>query len=147
MSTSEGIGSFLSASADAPATLDDTGYAALSWSEVGEATEVPEYGAEHSTVTHTPLKTGIVNKFHGELNYGSFAVPMAYDPDDAGQAILKAARVSKDEISFRMTYSNGEIEYFPGKVMSFRKGASVGSVIPASSQVEITGEVVEVAPA
>lgn len=143
MSTTEGIGGFLSVSAAAPATPDDTGYGALTWSEVGEATEIPEYGAEHATVTHTPLKTGIVNKFHGELNYGSFAVPMAYDAADAGQIILKAARVSKDEISFMMTYSDGSIDYFPGKVMSFRRGASVGSVVPATSQIEITGEVIE----
>jgi hypothetical protein len=145
MSTTEGIGGILSASAALPATFDEVGYAALTWTEVAEVTELPEYGASHETVTHTPLKTGIKNKFHGELDYGSLAVPMAHDAADPGQIILKAARVSKDEISFKMTYSDGAIDYISGKVMSFTKGMSVGSVVPATSQLEYTRELIEVA--
>lgn len=144
MATTEGIGGFLSVAAAAPATFDAIGYAALSWIEVGEATEVPEFGAEHSVVTHTPLKTGIVNKYHGELNYGSLTVPMAYSDGDLGQAALKAAIVSKHEVSFRETRSDGSIRYFSGKVMSFKTAQSVGSVVPASSLIEITRAVVEV---
>lgn len=142
MATTEGIGGFLSVSAGVPATFDATGYAALTWTEVGEATEIPEYGAEHATVTHTPLKTGIVNKFHGELNYGSVAVPMALDLADAGQIILKAALTSKDEISVKITLSDATVEYTSGKVMSFKKGVSVGSVVPATSMLEFTRAIV-----
>jgi len=145
MATTEGIGGFLSASAASPATYDSTGYAALSWTEISEVTDVPEFGAEHSTVTHTPLKTGIQNKFHGELNYGSLSVPMAYSDGDAGQAILKAAITSKNEISFRETRSDGSIRYFSGKVMSFKTSQAVGSVVPATSMVEVTRAVVDVA--
>jgi hypothetical protein len=144
MATTEGIGGFLSASAASPATYDPAGYVALSYDEVGEATEIPEYGAEHSVNTHTPLKTGIVNKFHGELNYGSISIPMAYDELDAGQILLKAAIASKDEISFRETRSDGALVYFSGKVMSFKTGASVGSVVPATCQIEITRATVNV---
>lgn len=145
MSTTEGLGGFISASAAAPATFDDTGFAALDWDEVTEVTEIPENGPEHATVTHTPLKTGIVNKFHGELNYGSMALPMAHDATDAGQIILKAALAAKTEISFRLTYSDGAIEYYRGKVMSFKKGISIGSVVPATSMIELTSAPVEVA--
>ena len=103
MALTEGIGGFLSVSAATPETFDADGYVALTWTEVGEASEVPEFGAAHSAVTFTPLKTGIVNKFHGELNYGSVTVPLGYDSADAGQIILLAALASKDEISFRET--------------------------------------------
>lgn len=142
MATTEGIGGFLSVSAAAPATYEATGYAALTWTDVEQGGEIPEYGPEHATVTFTPLKTGIVNKYHGELNYGSFTVPGALDADDAGQDILSAARVSKDEISFRETRSDGTIQYFSGKVMSFKSGASVGSVVPFSAMIEVTRETV-----
>jgi len=145
MATTEGIGGFLSASAAAPATFDDVGYAALTWAAVGEASEIPEFGAEHSVVNFTPLKTGIVNKFHGELNYGSITVPMAADPADAGQVIIKGAITSKDEISFMETKSDGAIRYFSGKVMSYTAGQSVGSVNMASANIEITRATVEVA--
>lgn len=138
MALTEGIGGFLSASAAAPATYDAVGYAALTWTDVAEVSEIPEYGAEHSAVTFVPLKTGIVNKFHGELNYGSITMPMALDTADAGQILLKAALTSKDEISFRETRSDASVQYFSGKVMSFKSGASVGSVVPLSVMVEIT---------
>ena len=145
MALTEGIGGFLSVSAATPATFDASGYAALTWTEVGEASEVPEFGAAYSAVTFTPLKTGIVNKFHGELNYGSITIPLGYDSTDAGQIILLAALASKDEISFRETRSDGTIRYIMGKVMSFPRGQSVGSVNMASCNIEFTRADVEVA--
>ena len=146
MSTTEGIGGFMSVSAALPATFDDTGYEALTWTEVGELGEIPDHGPAHATVTFTRLKDGIVNKYHGELNFGSISVPMAYDPADAGQTILKAARKSKDEIAFKIEYSDGAIEYTGGKVMSFTRAASVGAVVPATAQVEFTRETIDVDP-
>ena len=145
MALAEGIGGFLSVSAAIPATFGSAGYAALTWTEVGEASEVPEFGAAYSAVTFTPLKTGIVNKFHGELNYGSITIPLAYDSADAGQIILLAALASKDEISFRETRSDGTVRYIMGKVMSFPRGQSVGSVNMASCNIEFTRADVEVA--
>lgn len=143
MATTEGIGGFVSVSAPAPATFDATGYAALTWTEVGEVTEIPEHGPEHSEVTHTPLKTGIVDKYHGELNYGSISLPMALDVADAGQTILRSALASKDAISFRLTYSDGSVEYTTGKVFSFKRAASVGSVVPVTAMVGFTKPTVD----
>lgn len=145
MALTEGIGATLEVSASTPATFDSTGYAALTWTEVGEIGEIPEFGPNSSPVTFTPLKTGIVNKFHGEINYGSLSIPGAYDPADAGQDILRAAFDSKDEIAFQETLSDGTTtRYFMGKVMSATRGASVGSVVPVTFQVEITTATVEV---
>ena len=127
MALTEGIGGFLSVSAATPATFDADGYAALTWTEVGEASEIPEFGAAYSAVTFTSLKTGIEDKFHGALNYGSITIPLGYDPDDAGQIILRDSLASKDEISFRETRSDGTVRYIMGKVMSFPRGQSVGN--------------------
>ena len=145
MALTEGIGGFLSVSAATPATFDADGYSALTWTEVGEAYEIPEFGAAYSAVMFTSLKTGIENKFHGALNYGSITIPLGYDSTDAGQIILLAALASKDEISFRETRSDGTIRYIMGKVMSFPRGQSVGSVNMASCNIEFTRADVEVA--
>lgn len=145
MALTEGIGGFLSVAAAAPATFDAAGYVALMFVEIGEVSEVPEFGAAYSPVTFTPLKTGIVNKFHGELNYGSITIPLGYDSANAGQILLLAALASKDEISFRETRSDGSLRYIMGKVMSFTRGQSVGSVNMASCNIEFTRADVEVA--
>ena len=145
MALAEGVGGFLSVSAATPATFSSAGYAALTWTEVGEASEVPEFGATCSAVTFTPIETGIVNKFHGERNYGSITIPLAYDYADAGQNILRAALASEDEISFRETRTDGTVRYIMGKVMSFLRGQSVGSVNMANCNIEFTRADVEVA--
>ena len=145
MALTEGIGGFLSVSAATPTTFDADGYVALTWTDVGEASEVPEFGAAYSANTFTPLKTGIAKKFHGELNYGSITIPLAYDSADAGQTILRDSLASKNEISFRETRSDGTVRYIMGKVMSFPRGQSVGSVNMASCNIEFTRADVEVA--
>jgi len=145
MALTEGIGGFWSVSAATPETFDAAGYVALTWTEVGEVSEIPEYGATHAVVTFTPLKTGIDNKFHGALNYGSITIPLGYDSADAGQILLLAALASREEISFRETRSNGSIRYVMGKVFSFTRGQSVGSVNMASCNIEFTRADVEVA--
>jgi hypothetical protein len=146
MALTEGLGGFLSVSAATPATFSVSGYAALSWTEVGEASEIPESGPAHAVNAFTPLKTGIVNKFHGELDYGSITVPLGYDSADAGQIILLAALASKNEISFRQTPSDGTVRYIMGKVTSFPRGQSVGSVDMASCNIKFTRADVEVSP-
>ena len=145
MALTEGIGGFMSVSAATPATFDAAGYVALTFTDVGEASEIPENGAAHAVVTFTPLKTGIDDKFHGALNYGSITIPMGYDSADAGQIILLAALASKDAISFRETRSDGTIRYIMGKVFSFTRGQTVGSVNMASCMIEFTTADVEVA--
>jgi len=145
MALTEGIGGFMSVSAATPATFNAAGYVALTFTDVGEASEIPEYGAAHAVNTFTPLKTGIDNKFHGALNYGSVTIPLGYDSADAGQIILLAALASKDAISFRETRSDGTIRYIMGKVFSFTRGQTVGSVNMASCMIEFTTADVEVA--
>lgn len=145
MSVIQGIGTFFAASASTPATEDASGYGAQTWTDVGELTDVPEYGPNHDVVTHTPISTGIKQKYHGATDNGSLALPVALDPDDAGQNIMRAALVSKDRISFRVTYADGTIDYVQGKVFSFTKGASVSGVVPSNTKIEFETDIVTVA--
>jgi len=141
-----GLGTFLSIESNLPATNDATGYGALAaFDEVGELTDVPEFGPSHDTVSHVPLKTGITAKYHGALNYGSVTLPMGLSPTDAGQIALKAALANKARHAFSVEYADGAIDYFQGKVMSFTRGASIGSVVQASVTIEIETAIVEVA--
>ena len=131
-----GLGTVFAASAATPATEDVAGYAALTYTDVGEITEIPESGESFEVVTHVPLATGLTAKYHGANNAGSLTIPMALDNADAGQAILKAALASKSRISFSETYPDGEIRYYQGKVFSFTVGAATGSVVTANVMIE-----------
>ncbi len=147
-----GIGTRLYASASLPATANEAGYEALTWTEVGEITEVPEYGGSAEVVNHTPLATGITQKYHGAVNYGSLSIPLAYNSNDAGQIILETARKNRNRIAFKVGFPKidpgstaGAIDYFQGKVFGFTKSASGGAVVSGSVNVEIETEIVGVA--
>lgn len=140
-----GLGTFLAISDDLPATEDVAGYTAVGvvFVTIGEVTEIPEFGPAHEVVTHVPLSTGLTAKYHGAKNNGSLTVPMALDISDAGQTLAKTALANKDRHSFRVTYADGSIDFFQGKVMSFTRGASIGAVVSASVMIEIETDIVE----
>lgn len=140
-----GLGTTIGVSATLPATADLAGYQAvgMTYTAIGEVTEIPSYGAEHEVVTHTPLATGVTAKYHGSLNYGSITVPMALDQSNAGQTALKTALTNKSRVAFKVSYADGTADYFQGKVMSFRRAASLGEVVTAEVMIEIETPIVE----
>lgn len=135
-------------SAAKPATHDGTGFAALTWTNVGEVVDLGEYGANVQVVNHEPLKTGITEKHKGFINYGSIAVGMGRDSADAGQALIAAGvtgAAKNTEHSFRVTYQDGKIDYFTGKMFSYTKApGSANSIVGSTVQVEINSTIVEV---
>lgn len=141
-------GTVLSVSTEDPASYDDTGFSALSFSVVGEVTSVPSHGAEYALVTHNPIADRVTRKLKGSVNYGSMTIPMALDSEDAGQDIMRehadGASVD-DSASFKIDWPDGSTEYFTGKVMSFTtSGDGVDSILSAEAMVEIDGSVVNV---
>jgi hypothetical protein len=138
-----GLGTTLQLSATLPTTQTDAAYAALTWITVGEVTDIPSFGPAHEVVTHVPLATGVTAKYHGALNTGSITVPMALNSADTGQAALKTALANKTRIAFKVDYADGTNDYFQGKVMSFTRGASIGSVVSAEVMIEIETPIIE----
>jgi hypothetical protein len=131
-----------------PATVDAAGFGALTFVNVGELTDLPEYGANAEVVTHNPLATGITEKYKGFINKGSMSLSLGRDADDAGQQILAGGvtGINKNaEHSFRVTYQDGSIDYFTGKIFSYTKApGGANSIVGSTVQVEINSVIVEV---
>ena len=152
MSKITSTGVVLGVVADTPTTIDDdatTGFPSLTYVTVGEVVDLPPYGPTVQVVESNPLATGITEKFKGFKNYGSISIGLEVDFDDAGQDIMSAATDGAEENtrhSFKVTYSDGTVEYFAGKSFSFVRGpGSANSMVAATSQVEIETPVVRVA--
>lgn len=150
MSKQTSTGIALSVVADLPATEDDTGYAALTWVEVGEVVDLPEYGPTVQVVESNPLKTGITEKYPGFTNFGSIAIGLELDTEDAGQQILEAAINPGGAFvphSFKIEFADGTIEYFHGGVFSYtRAPGSANSMVGSTAQAEINSIIVRVLP-
>lgn len=139
MTVRSSAGTSIGISATAPATFNVAGYSALSFTNIGEVTDLGEFGREYNLITHNPLATRGTVKLKGSFNEGSISLQLGLDTDDAGQILAKAASVSDNDYSFKVTTQNGDDYYFQAKVMSFKVGVgSVDSVTTATITLELT---------
>lgn len=140
------IGSELYVSTSAPATEDQSGYEALTWIEVLGVASIGEIGASHSMLNHTDLKTGNVQKAHGDKNNGDPAIQYRVIEADAGQLALKSALDSLSELSFKFVRASGLSQYSQGLVSGAPTNeASSANVYAKSSTLALNKSIVEVA--
>jgi hypothetical protein len=139
MTVRTSAGTTLKVSSAAPATFNSTGYAALTFTAVGEITDLGEFGREYALVTHNPVGTRGTQKFKGSFNEGTMNLSLGLDTDDAGQVLMKAASLADSAYSFEVVTQNGDKYYFQAMVMSFKVGVgSVDSITTASCTLELT---------
>jgi hypothetical protein len=131
-----------------PATQDQPGYEAMTWVEIGEIVDLPEYGPSVQVVESNPLKTGVTEKFPGFTNYGSLAIGMELDAADVGQIALEAALPVagvKSPQSFHIEYSATLSEYFFGSIFgNTRTPGSNNSMVGSTVATEIDSVVTRV---
>lgn len=77
-------------SADAPATFDAAGYAALTWTEVAGFDNLGEVGDEYEVGTFDSLTDGRL-KYRAINDAGQYEGTPVDDPADPGQIVIKAA--------------------------------------------------------
>lgn len=139
MTVHTSAGTTLKISASAPATFNAAGYSALTFTAVGEITDLGEFGREFTLVTHNPVGSRGTQKFKGSFNEGTMNLSLGLDTDDAGQVLMKAASLSDGPYSFEVTTQNGDTYYFQAMVMSFKVGVgSVDSITTATCTLELT---------
>jgi len=139
MTVRTSAGATLEITAGVPATLDVAGYAALSFTAVGEITDLGEFGREYALVTHNPVGDRGTVKKKGSFNEGSMAMSLGLDTDDAGQILTKAAAASDADYAFKLTTQNGDIYYFQAQVMTFKVGVgTVDNITTAALTLELT---------
>ena len=139
MTAKTSAGSTLKMTASQPATYDASGYNALSYTTLGEVTDLGEFGRQYTLVTHNPLATRSTIKKKGSYNEGNINLGLGLDNADAGQILAKAASVSDNDYSFCITIQDGTKYYFQAQVMSFKPNVgSVDKITTCSVSLELT---------
>ncbi|MCA3254931.1 MAG: hypothetical protein INF91_04850 [Alphaproteobacteria bacterium] len=139
MTVQTSAGSTLGIVKAAPATFNVAGYEALTFVNVGEITDLGEFGREFSLVTHNPVGSRGTQKYKGSFNEGAMNLGLGLDQDDAGQVLLQAAVDDDDDYSYCVTLQDGSKFYFRAKAMSFKIGVgSVDQITSATTSLEIT---------
>lgn len=122
------------------------------YTEIGEVTNIGEFGTMYDEIKHTPLATGYTQKYKGIADDGDLEVDVARNASDAGQAAAITALSTKDDYNFKITLNDTPISgttptkfIFKAKVMSYRTTvAGVQSIVGAKMRVSIkTGSIAE----
>lgn len=144
------VGTRVFVAADKPTTYAATGtgsFASLPYTEVGEVTNLGEFGGSAQVTQHVPLKTGIIAKRKGSIDYGTAALQIGRLPGDAGQAILKAGfdgTSAYDVHSFKIVAVDGQAAYFTGVIGSYVTSyGDANTVTAVSCNVELDNKVLE----
>jgi hypothetical protein len=103
-----------------PATYTESGYDALTWTKIGEITNVGSVlGREYNTSTHAPVDSAQQIEKKGSFKLGSAEFMMGWDEEDAGQIIVDAASRSYSVLSFKLEKQDGALRYFTAQVSKF----------------------------
>lgn len=125
-----------------------------SYVEVGEVTNIPEFGRAYEEVTFASLGNRAVQKFKGTYNDGTITVQLGRDVSDVGQAAIQAALDDDFDYNFKVTLNDASavsgshptIIYFKAKVMSYTTNIGApNQVVQASAQLGIkSGSIYEI---
>lgn len=127
MSQYTGSGTCVSISSAAPATHDATGFAALTYTTLGELETVGEINARHESVNFVNLCSGKTSLIKGAEQGIEFDLGTAMDREDAGQALMTTARKSLTaKVSIRVVDSAGDTCYMQAYVMGERIAGGAG---------------------
>jgi hypothetical protein len=142
-----GSGTCISVSTDSPATHDAAGFAALSYTQLGELETLGEINIRHESVSFPNLCTGKTSVIKGAEQAVEFDIGVAMDREDAGQTLMSVARRSlTDKVALKIVDSAGDTVYLQCYVLGERiaGGAGVndvrmgnytlGAVAPASAE-------------
>ncbi|MGF7160128.1 hypothetical protein FHS85_001751 [Rhodoligotrophos appendicifer] len=119
MSETTSAGTKISIGTTADAHASDT------YIQIGEVTNLGEFGRTYQEITHEPLASRDVKKHKGTRNDGSLAIQLARVIDDAGQEAVEDALDTDYDYNFKIELNDAPeggmptLIYVKAKVMSF----------------------------
>ena len=100
-----GAGATFSLAAAAPATYNQAGYEALTFTEVGKVTALNGVPSRiYNMVTLNYLASAGTDKAKGSYDLGQTTITVALDPSDTGQTLLATANDSTSPYSIKLDH-------------------------------------------
>ena len=140
-------GTTIGISAALPATYDQATFAALTYTEIGEVSDLGEFGREYNVVKFNPLKDRRTVKRKGSFDDGTVQVQLAKAATDAGQILLKSAVNSDASHSVKIVLQDGTTFYFTAQVSSSTVNVGgVDQITSSTFKLEIDNDIIEILP-
>jgi len=104
-------GSVVSISAALPATFDQTGFEALSWTELEQAISLSGGGFTMEESSYVLLKDGTTVQRPGVKTYNPYEMEFQDLTGATGQELYKDTSLNRLPFSMKIEWSNGDVEY------------------------------------
>lgn len=95
-----------------------------------------------ANINVTTLDSKAMEYRPGIQDFGSFSIEVMYDPSDAGQVEIEAAKAAQAIRTGILTLASGDVATFEMYVQSFSIAGGVDAVVTGSASFKITGVVV-----
>lgn len=142
-----GTGTEYSVSAALPATYDEAGFDALTFTVVAEVISIPSVGPVFEQVDHKALDRRNVVKRKGSVDYGSTDLGLGWSPTDAGQVLLIAGAdgANVDSVySHKIAYPTGDVKYFTSQIFSYTtEVADTDSIIGSTVSISLDNTIID----
>ncbi len=137
------IGAVIAVSVATPATIDASGFNALTYTTVGKIASFGSVGDSSADIP-VELLDGRTEHVNGVKDGG--AIPFAFRFDtDAGQTLLVNNSNNNVDLSFKITDPDGKIAYFYGKVANVKDNERApGSYKGLTGEVRVNSATVRV---
>jgi hypothetical protein len=98
--------------------LNQAGFEALTWVQVGGVGSIGETGISTNPISYNTLDTEVTDKAKGFSDAGNPDIECARDPADQGQILMRAAGQPSDtdKRAFKLIFQDGTIAYNRGLV-------------------------------
>lgn len=138
-------GTTFAISAALPASYDNTGFAALTYTTVAHVNDLGDFGRDYTTISYTSLGQRGKGKLKGSYDNGSTTIQLHRVISGAGQALVRTASTSDAAYSVCITIQDGTKFYFTALINSFvTKVGGVDNILGATAKLEVVSDVVEV---
>lgn len=137
------VGITFALSAGTPATNDAAGFAALTWTEVGDVLSFDPPAYQATQIDSMVLKTGIKEKYKGSTDYGDLALTYRIAAaGDAGQTLLATAFDSKALYRVRLQREDESAIYYTGRVFEHtpQGGGDADQMNEATASIGLTAK-------
>lgn len=146
MAVEGSLGTTFHISAGIPATEDQTGYEALTFTKVGQIIQIGEIGGSWNNATATLLETGKIIKRKSSRDFGDLSMQMLRETSDAGQVIMNAAEDSYNPYSIKVLEPDGTANYSQALVNSYTTNTNTAEDLKlANANIAVTEQWIEVA--
>lgn len=128
MAVNNSIGATLSVAVGTPATEDQSGYEALSFTEIENVISIGEFGDTAEDVTFNLLKLGRTSHVNGVKDLGEIPVSCAFDAaNKVGIELVNSNKNSNTVLTWKIVDNAGVTSYFQGRAANFRKTEKTAS--------------------